>query len=57
MKRRVMLNQIPAENPKYSVTIQVKKDNLVYSSNATLPKGKVTSISVRYVFNKYIIKV
>ena len=37
MKRRVMLNQIPAENPKYSVTIQVKKDNLVYSSNATLP--------------------
>lgn len=37
MKRRVMLNQIPAENPKYSVTIQVKKDNIVYSSNATLP--------------------
>ena len=37
MKRRVMLNQIPAENPKYSVTIQVKKDDLVYSSNATLP--------------------
>ena len=37
MKRRVMLNQIPAENPKYSVTIQVRKDGLVYSSSATLP--------------------
>ena len=37
MKRRVMLNQIPAEKPKYSVTIQVKKDDFVYSSSATLP--------------------
>lgn len=32
-----MLDQIPAESPKYSVTIQVRKDGLVYSSSATLP--------------------
>ena len=37
MKRRCMLDQIPAESPKYSVTIQVRKDGLVYSSSATLP--------------------
>lgn len=32
-----MLDQIPAESPKYSITIQVRKDGLVYSSSATLP--------------------
>lgn len=37
MKRRCMLDQIPAESPKYSITIQVRKDGLVYSSSATLP--------------------
>ena len=47
-------------NNSSSDIVQTLPNTGSYQSNAesiTLPKGKVTSISVRYVFNKYIIKV
>ena len=47
-------------NNSSSDIIQSLPNTGSYQSNVdsiTLPAGKVTSISVRYVFNKYIIKV
>ena len=47
-------------NNSSSDIIQSLPNTDPYQSNVdsiTLPAGKVTSISVRYVFNKYIIKV
>ena len=47
-------------NNSSSDIVQTLPNTGSYQSNAesiTLPKGKVTSISVRYVFSKFIIKV
>lgn len=39
------------------ITLTYPTDNYqVDSTTLTLPNGKITSISVRYVFGKYVIK-
>jgi hypothetical protein len=63
----ISFDSIPAEGSEYmidvyntsgsDITLTYPTDNYqVDSTTLTLPNGKITSISVRYVFGKYVIK-